>query len=201
MFRLRQGLLSAGILSPALFPQAADGAVRLRGLNARDWRHHVGHLQRLTPEDRRARFHSAVSDAAIQGYVRRMDWRRAFVLGVFVRGALRAVGELIPLDDPGRAEVSVSVEQPYQHAGFGKMLMLAMFLAARKLGIRRLHMVSHIGNDRMRALARDLGARMQFADGLMEAVVTLPAPEQPVPAGTAGDGDDRAAVQADPPQG
>lgn len=183
MFGLRQGGFFGDSVSATLFPQTSGGGVRLRGLNARDWRQHADHLQRLTPEDRRARFHSAIGDAAIQGYARHMDWRRAFVFGVFVRGTLRAVGELIPMDDPGRttqrAEVSVSVERPYQQSGFGKMLMLAMFLAARKLGIRRLHMLWHSDNDRMRALARDVGARTRCLGGVMEGVVMLPGHDLP----------------------
>ncbi len=163
-------------INPGLFPGAGDAGIRLRGLNEGDWQQHADHLQRLSPEGRRARFQSAISDAAIRSYVRGMDWRHVFVFGVFVHGTLRAVGELIPMTDLGSAEISVSVEDDHQHSGFGKMLVLAMFLAARHLGMHRLHIICSRDNDRMRALARDVGAHGRHVEGMLEFVVTLPPP-------------------------
>lgn len=148
--------------------------IRLRGLTARDRDLHSAHLLRLTPEDRRARFHSALSDKSIISYSRGLDWNKVFVFGAFIDGTLRAVGELIPLDKPGEAELSISVEKTYQQAGIGKMLMLALILAARRSGLNTVRIVYVRENERMRALASDVGARNAMSPGIMEGIVTIP---------------------------
>lgn len=148
--------------------------IRLRGLGARDRDLHAAHLLRLGPEDRRARFHSALSDRSVIAYSRGLDWNKAWVFGAFIDGTLRGVGELIPLDRPGEAELSISVEKPYQQAGLGKRLMLALILAARRTGMNTVRIIYIRDNDRMRALANDVGARSAMAPGIMEGVVTIP---------------------------
>lgn len=150
-----------------------QGKLRLRGLSGRDRPLHTAHLLRLTPEDRRARFHSAIGDHAVIAYSRGLDWRHAWVFGAFVDGTLRGVSELVPLQARAEAELSVSVEKPYQHLGIGKMLLLALILAARRTGIRTIHMLYVRENDRMRALARDLGARTIPGYDALEGVVTV----------------------------
>lgn len=152
--------------------------IQVRGLTSHDLQAHVEHLQRLTPEDRRARFHSAMSDAAIAAYSGHLDWNSVYIFGVFVRGELRAVGELIPLGGD-QAELSLSVERPYQKAGLGKILSLTLMIAARKADLKAVRMVYFRSNDRMRALARDMGAESEIDAGVMEGVVTL---DDPVPA-------------------
>ncbi|MBU3029903.1 GNAT family N-acetyltransferase [Paracoccus marinaquae] len=149
------------------------GKLRLRGLTARDRRLHTAHLLRLSAEDRRARFHSAISDKAVIAYSRGLDWNHAWVFGAFVDGTLRGVGELVPLEGTDEGELSISVEKPYQHMGIGKMLTLALILAARRTGIGTVRMLYVHGNQRMRALARDLGAKTIAAPGVLEGVVTV----------------------------
>lgn len=163
--RLKQGQLSL---------RANGIPIKLRGLSPRDWQQHAAHLQRLTPEDRRSRFHSGMSDSAIEHYVRHIDWQRALIFGVFVRGKLRAVGELIPSRRGDEGEISVSVERAYQHAGIGRLLVLAMVLAARNIGLKAVRMIFFRDNDGMRALARNVGARSELSAGVMESVMTIP---------------------------
>lgn len=146
--------------------------IQVRGLTSRDLPAHIEHLQRLTPEDRRARFHSAMSDAAIAAYSGHLDWHSVYIFGVFVRGELRAVGELIPIGGD-QAELSLSVERAYQRAGFGKVLSLTLMIAARKAGLKAVRMVYFLHNDKMRALARDMGAKSELDAGVMEGVVTF----------------------------
>lgn len=174
MFGLRQSRYFGQAPNPALFAPLQGADTRLRGLEAADAPEYVRHLLRLSPEDRHARFHSMPSDEVLRDHARRMDWDRVFIFGLFIRGVLRATGELIPLADPERGELSLSVEHDFQHKGAGKMLTLSVFLAARRLGMTRLHIFYRRGNDAMQALARDIGARIRFIDGTMEAVVNLP---------------------------
>lgn len=163
-------------------PLAGQGRVRLRGLGRRDGDIHAQHLLRLSPEDRRARFHSALSDKAVVAYARGLDRSRAWVFGAFVDGRLRAVGELIPLEGTTEGEVSISVEKAYQHAGIGKMLMLALILIARRTGMTAIRMIYVRGNDRMRALASDVGARTEVSPGVLEGIKTITARLHPDPA-------------------
>ena len=148
--------------------------VRLRGLTGKDQPQHAAHLRRLAPEDRHARFHSTISDAAIDSYSEHLNWDSVLIFGVFVDGVLRAAGEL--LTEPGSpdAELAVSVEHDYQHLGFGKQLVLAMVLAARATGVERIVISFLHGNTDMRALARDLGAETQSIEGVAVSVKTMP---------------------------
>lgn len=155
------------------------GNVRLRGLAARDHALHAAHLLRLTAQDRRARFNTALSDDAILAYSRNLDWRHVWVFGAFVDGTLRGLAELIPDKQGKEAELSVSVERAYQHAGIGKLLSLAMVLIARRTGIGTIHIFHVPGNLGMRALARDLGATTIVEPGLLEGVVSLRAGPTP----------------------
>lgn len=147
-------------------PSSEKSQVQLRGLNPEDRDQHLSHLLRLTPEDRRARFHAAVSDEAVARYVANFDWDHALVFGIFVDDTLRGVGELLHGGEGGEeAEISISIETDYRHAGYGKLLVLAMFLAARRLGVRHLNMYYLSDNHGMRALARDVGATQRgFSD-------------------------------------
>lgn len=160
--------------------QNPDGLqITLRGLSPRDVQQHQDHLQRLTPEDRRLRFHSAISDGAIADYTHRVDWSHAYIFGIFVDGILRGVGELVRIDDTNEGELSVSVESEFQKAGLGRILTRALVVAGRKLGLRRIRMLYVRENHRMKALAHNLGARSQFTQDVMEGVLSIdddPAP-------------------------
>lgn len=150
--------------------------ITLRGLSASDAEQHAGHLQRLDPEDRRMRFHSALSDAAVADYSSHMDWAHSYVFGVFVDGTLRAMGELIPLDDSQEGELSVSVERDFRKAGLGRILVRALMMAGRRIGLKRIRMVYKRDNDRMRALARSVGAQSEVASDVVEGIVSIQQP-------------------------
>lgn len=151
----------------------------LRGLTRRDQRQHAAHLLRLSREDRRARFHVTTKDEAVEAYSRGLDWQRGLIFGLFVDGVLRGVGELIGQGET--AEISLSVEAPWQHAGFGRTLALALILAARRTGVTEITMSFLSDNLPMRALSRDMGAVAGPLSTVIEAVKTIP-PAQVHPA-------------------
>jgi GNAT superfamily N-acetyltransferase len=148
------------------------GQFRLRGLNRPDAPLLAAHLLRLPPEDRRARFHGGMSDAAVTAYVNRIDWHHAYVFGVFIDGDLRGVAELVPMGD-GAGEIAVSVEERFRHDGLGRLLVVATMLAARRLGMAEVMLDYLPRNLPMAALMRELGAKTQFRGLAVEAVIGL----------------------------
>lgn len=159
---------------PAVAGATVGHSLRLRGLTRDDQPQHAAHLQRLSPADRHSRFHSAISDEAIESYSRGLDWDRALIFGVFVDDTLRAVGELLTAPGDPDAEIAVSVETDYQHIGFGKQLVLALILAARATGVERIVIMFLHDNAGMAGLARDIGAEMESMQGVTVSVKTMP---------------------------
>ena len=156
----------------------APPKVVLRGLTRRDQSQHAAHLLRLSREDRRARFHVSAKDEAVEAYSRGLDWQHDLIFGLFVDGILRGVGEMIRAGDT--AEISLSVEAQWQHAGFGRTLALALVLAARRVGVTEINMSFLSDNRSMRALSRDLGAVSGPLATVIESVKTIP-PAQGTP--------------------
>lgn len=154
---------------------AGNGArVTLRGLDRKDAGIYGQHLLRLSPAGRRARFHNTLADDSVTAHARGLDWRLTYVFGAFIGGQLRGAGELDVMRDGKAGEISVSVEEPFQHAGLGKILVLAAVLAARRLGLTQIQMMYLPENDRMRALARDVGARIEAEPGVRIAIMDIP---------------------------
>lgn len=152
-----------------------DVAILLRGLDVADQQSHVEHLLRLTAVDRRSRFHSAMGDEALRIYSRNLDWRNAIIFGVFVDGTLRGVGELMPLRGGAEGEISISIEDAFQHGGIGRILIAALVIAARRAGMEAVRMLYFRDNDGMRQLSRSIGASSTMSSGVMEGVLSLAA--------------------------
>lgn len=131
------------------------------------------HLLRLDPEDRRQRFCGPAGAAFIQGYCRRLDLTRADVIGCFIDGVLRAVGELKP--EPSEAlktaEVTSSVEKAFRRQGIGSELFRRLAASARARGIDSIHMVSLRENEAAQHIARRFGARLVFERGEVTGIV------------------------------
>ena len=146
----------------------------VRGLNREDAPLLEAHLLRLQASDRHARFHGGMKDVAVSNYVGRMDWPRTYIFGALVDGTLRGVAELVTSQAGTDAEVAVSIESEFQHAGLGRMLVLAAMLAARRLAISVIRLTFQPENRGMRLLARDLGARVTRTDPTeLTATITL----------------------------
>lgn len=146
----------------------------LRGLNAADSEQHLAHLLRLSPESRYSRFQRAMGDAALQSYSDGIDWHSTMAFGVFEGEVLRGMAELFPFEDGSGGEVAISIEEAYQHFGLGRLLVLALQLMARRMGMRSLRLVYQNENDGMKSLLDAMGASAQWGpDGAM-AVLSIP---------------------------
>jgi len=148
-----------------------DGA--FRALWGFDRALYAAHLKRLSPEDRRSRFHHAVSDAWIDEHARTSLDGRGKVLGWFFEDTLRAAAEAALTGDGAAAEAAFDVEDPWRGWGVGSQLVARMLLWARNRGARRLLIHTTRGNVAMLRAATHNGARFEFdlseADCVIEA--------------------------------
>ncbi|MGW5958795.1 N-acetyltransferase family protein [Methylorubrum thiocyanatum] len=136
---------------------------------------------RLDPDTRASRFMAAVSDRTVASYAARAMTAPGMVVGVFVDGTLRAVGELRPfsqsqagdLQDGRRAEVALTVERGFRRSGLGSRLLRRLAEAARNHGVAelRLRCLSH--NAPMRRLVAGLGAEVRLTEGESEGAIRL----------------------------
>lgn len=156
---------------PVFGPRGAH--VRYQRLGEKDRAQILQHMMRLEPEDRRQRFCGPAGAAFIQGYCRRLDLTRADVIGCFIDGVLRAVGELKPEPSDGykTAEITSSVEKPYRRQGIGSELFRRLTASARARGIDTVHMVSLRENEAAQRVARRFGAHLIFQRGEVTGIV------------------------------
>ena len=98
------------------------------------------------------------------------------VVGAFVDGELRGVGELVRVRMVPRlmAEVAFSVEGPWQNAGVGTELLRRVLTVARNRCIDRVYMLCLAENRKMQKIARKFEAVLSFEEGEVEARI-LPA--------------------------
>lgn len=134
---------------------------------------YAAHLRRLSPEDRRARFHHAVSDDWIDAHAARAVDGRSMALGWFHGGVLRAAAEVSLTPDGAAAEAAFDVEADWRGHGVGSQLVARVLLWARNRGARRLFIQTTRSNVAMLRAASSNGARFTFdlseAEGVIEA--------------------------------
>ena len=147
--------------------------VRVRGLDPGDVRMLTDHLLRLPARDLSTRFHGGMSEGAVRAYAARINWRDTLIFGAFIDGRLRAVAELILPARGAEGEVAVSVEQPFQRMGLGRLLVLAAMLAARRIGLKTIRLAYQPGNAGMRALAAELGAQTEAHSREIDGVIRI----------------------------
>jgi GNAT superfamily N-acetyltransferase len=125
------------------------------------------HLQRLDGITRIERFGRGVADEWLAGYCRETDWLSGVVVGCWIQGTLRGVGEI--RRDGARwrpvAEAALSIERPFQNRGLGSLLTRRLLVAARNRGLTRLQILTQASNLRMLHILRREGAALRFAGG------------------------------------
>jgi GNAT superfamily N-acetyltransferase len=155
-------LLDDGTVVTLRHIRAADAAELRRGFD------------RLTPASRHGRFHAGVSvlsDETLR-YLTEVDgWDHVAIVataqpapaapatGLGVARFVRAA------DDPRTAEVAMTVSDPAQHKGLGRILAIAIGGAAIERGITRLRGEVLAGNHTVRCLLDEFGAVVRRAPG------------------------------------
>jgi ribosomal protein S18 acetylase RimI-like enzyme len=134
------------------------------------------HLLRLSPDDRQRRFLGSVSDDFIVAHSDALFAPGVTVLGCFMGGALRAVGELHQQVAVQIAEIAITVEPSFQNRGLGTEMLRRLVLIARNRGIRTLHCFCLLDNTRAQKIAHKLDGALQFVDGAIEAEIIQPWP-------------------------
>lgn len=168
---------------PAPVLCSGHAGLGFREVSIRDARAVRAHLGRLSPDDRRARFCAAVSDAALDVHVASMWARSSLVIaahdGPLWSGPFHAAGEVRALAElaiaGGDAEIGLSVDGGLRRRGVGTYLVqtAARLLAPR--GVARLTAFTVSGNRAMLRLARSSGASVEASGGDVEIVFDVEA--------------------------
>jgi len=119
------------------------------------------------------RFGLALSDAAIENYVGRIDFEQDAVFGVF-DDALGLAGAAHLARADAHAELGVSVLAEHRGRGVGAALLARAHLHARNWGTKTLFMHCLAENDAMLHLAAKQGMRIVAQDGEADAHLALP---------------------------
>jgi RimJ/RimL family protein N-acetyltransferase len=117
------------------------------------------HLLALPAADRRMRFGASMLDAAVEGYVARLDFDRDVVYGVY-EGNLDLAGVTHLSISDGVAEFGVSVLPACRRQGIGTALISRAALHARNQGLPLLFMQCLSENHAIIRIARGLGMRV-----------------------------------------
>ena len=139
--------------------------------------------RRLTIRDRgawRRHFHRLGEAEREQRFRSKRDTPPAFtgpdgaqvVIGYFVGGTLRAVGELYDLGDR-KGEIAMSVEKRFQSRGIGSALMFRLILAARNRLMREAVLYCASANARIRRIVMRAGGSIDVSPPDAEGTVHL----------------------------
>lgn len=122
------------------------------------------HLLRLSKLSRIMRFGRPVSDAFITDYCFQITSQDCAVYGAFYGGVMRGSAEIRFLSDGDarEAELIFSVEDDWQNAGLGSVLMTCAMSAARSSAINKLYLMCLRENYSMRRVLAKTGSRFEM---------------------------------------
>jgi len=137
-----------------------------------------GHLIRLDPHTRRMRFCGPATDYFIENRLATLEWASSVLIGAFVDGVLRGVGEIVRVSfvPQSSAELALSVEPAYQNAGIGSELVRRLLSAARNRYIQKVFMLCLSENVKMQRVARKFDADLIRDAGEVEGRIRAPWP-------------------------
>lgn len=134
----------------------------------------IRHLQQLSLQDRRLRFGAPMADAAIEQYVKGIDFARDKVFGIFEHDLVLSGVAHLALDmDTDTAELGLSVVPEHRGKGYGYVLLSRAKLHARNLMYKKLYMHCLAENHVMIHLARKAGMTVVTEYGEADAHVAL----------------------------
>lgn len=158
-------------------PGTARGRLSLRRLWPSDGPAVQAFFLRLDPETRASRFMAAMNDRTVAAYAEQAMTAPGLVVGVFVDGTLRALGELRPYGlgrkDARTGEVALTVERGFRRSGLGSRLLRRLAEAARNHGIAELRLRCLPHNAAMRQLVAGIGAELRLTEGESEGAIHL----------------------------
>ncbi len=132
------------------------------------------HLKTLSAEDRRLRFGTYTMDAALEQYVKRIDFTHDKVFGIFGRDMVLVGMAHLALDNEQHyAELGLSVQPSHRGNGYGLALLNRAKLSAVTRGYTTLFMHCLAENQIMIHLARKAGLRLVTEQGEVDAHLQL----------------------------
>lgn len=157
---------------------ASPVSIIFRRLNKSDAPAMRAHLMRLDPHTRRMRFCGPASDVFIENRVIGLDWASSVIIGAFIDGMLRGVGEVVRVRmvPESSAEIALSVEPSFQDAGIGTELLRRLLVAARNRYIQKVFMLCLSENVKMQRVARKFDADLIRDSGEVEGRIRTPWP-------------------------
>lgn len=156
-----------GAASPQTTPQpplattlpVKGGEVTVRPIRPEDAEALQAMIRRADPRDVRFRFHAAIREVPKSWIVRltQIDYSQEMALVALTGEEMVCVARLVC--DPGcdTGEFALAVRSDQQRRGIGRGMMELLIDYARRRGMQRMWGVIEIENDRMIALARQLG--------------------------------------------
>lgn len=176
------GLLGNSFEETLLHNQGRRGTMyEYRKLGPRDLTVYRDHLLRLSPADRRMRFHGAISDQAVLSHCGRIDFSNTLVIGCLDDyGNLRGAIELCAMGDnpDSGAELAISVEATLQNNGVGTELMRRGLLVAQNRGFADVFASCLMENEWMVRLSQKFGGTLTFDAGEAESDIQLAPADQ-----------------------
>jgi RimJ/RimL family protein N-acetyltransferase len=134
----------------------------------------IRHLLQLSPHDRHLRFGSSMADAAIERYVKGIDFACDRVFGIFEHDMTLAGVAHLALDvETDTAGLGLSVVPEHRGKGYGYALVARARLRAGNLSYKKLYMHCLGGNQVMIHLARKAGMTVVTQSGEADAHVVL----------------------------
>jgi GNAT superfamily N-acetyltransferase len=133
----------------------------MRRLDDRDLPAIETHLLDLDPVSRNRRFRSGFGDAAVSAYVRRLDLRRAILVGAIEADSRRIVGlaEAHPADAPRTVEIGTSVLAEHRRQGLARNLVGRAIAVAFAHGASTVELLFDPDNYPAARIATGLNAR------------------------------------------
>jgi GNAT superfamily N-acetyltransferase len=156
---------------PAVTARARDGTeVRLRPLRRGERELVAGFFAGLSEESRRRRFLQPMprlSEAMLRHLVN-VDGRRHAAVVAEVGGEWAGIARWVALpDEPGTAEVAVTVTDRFQGRGIGRLLLEALGPGAARAGLTAFVYLADPTNRPVVHLLRSLGVQLSLCDGLV----------------------------------
>ena len=156
---------------PAVTARARDGTeVRLRPLRRGERDLVARFFEGLSEESRRRRFLQPTPrlPEAMLRHLVDVDGRRHVALVAEAGGEVAGIARFVALpDEPGAAEVAVTVTDRFQGRGIGRLLLDALGRAAARAGVDAfVYLVDPTNRPVLRVL-RAMGVRLAYHDGLI----------------------------------